>query len=55
MYLYIVPNLQQNLQKEVHPGATPFSRVKGFRVFSIKPFPAEELPETPVKARGDAS
>ena len=28
--------LQQNLQREIHPGATPFSRVKGFRVSSIK-------------------
>ena len=46
-----MPCLQYNLQKDIHPGATPFSRSKGFRVFlkalvSMQPFPAEELPET---------
>ena len=30
------PSLQQNLQKEMYPGAAQFSRVKGFRVGSIK-------------------
>ena len=34
MLLYIVPCLQQNLQKEIHPGASPYSMVKGFREFS---------------------
>ena len=36
MHLYIVPYLQQNIQEEIYPGATPFSRSKGFWVFSSK-------------------
>ena len=51
MYLYIVPYLQQNLQKEIHPGVTPFSKTMRFRVFPPESigvcaaFPAEELTE----------
>ena len=38
MHHYVTLYLHQNSQKEIHPGATPFSRVKGFRMFSIKPW-----------------
>ena len=55
-HLYIVPCLQQNLLKEIHPWATSFFKEKGFKVFfqeamvSVQPSSAEELPETAVKA-----
>ena len=36
MHLYIVPCVQLNLQKEIHPGALPISRAKDFTLFSSK-------------------
>ena len=65
MHHYIMPCLQQNLQKEIHPEATIkklkkikkiTSRMKGLSVshqalVSVQPFPAEELAETAVKIR----
>ena len=53
MHFYIMPCLQQNLQKEIHLGATHFSRAKGFRVFSslvsVQHFSEEEHIQTAVK------
>ena len=47
MHLYIVPCLQQDLEKEIIP-APPLLRAKGVRVFqkelvSVQPSPVEEF------------
>ena len=35
LHISIMPCLQQNLQKEIHPGVTPFSREKGSECFPV--------------------
>ena len=44
-HLYGSLYLQQNFSEEIHPGATPFSRVKGFRVFPSKHWCLSSLPQ----------
>ena len=55
MHHYVAHVYNKTYSKEIHPGETPFSRTKGFSIFSCKHLvfvqtsTAEELPETAVK------